>query len=143
MSQRGILTPRWVDVFFSLRKSNIFSQKAKKKHVKHDRLLCSYLVLRFFSVRLSSSFLKKNKKNKTQKTTSISLFKWIGGARFRFFSLRKKRKGTDIETITSCCNFLSNFRTQTQLQICAELYIYTHTHTRVLFYSGPKFFNVR
>lgn len=35
--------------------SRLFSQKAKgKKHVKHDSLLCSYLVLRF-SVRLSSS----------------------------------------------------------------------------------------
>lgn len=45
-------------------------------------------------------------------------------------------KKKDIEIITSCCN-LSDFRIQTQLQICAELY------TRVLFYSGPKFFNVR
>lgn len=35
-------------------KSRIFSQKQKKKHVKHDSLLCSYLVLRF-SVGLSSS----------------------------------------------------------------------------------------
>lgn len=47
--------------------------------------------------------------------------------------LFKKKKKKDIEIITSCCNF-SNFRTQTQLQICAELYI-----QRVLYDSGPKF----
>lgn len=45
-----------------------------KKHVTHDSILCSYLVLRF-SVRLSSSL-----------KLVLGLFKWIGGARFRFFS---------------------------------------------------------
>lgn len=37
----------------------------------------------------------------------------------------------DTEIITSCCN-CSNFRIQTQLQICAELY------TRVLFLFRTK-----
>lgn len=84
------MKPRWVGVF---KKSNIFSNA--KKHVKHDSLLCSYLVLRF-SARLSSSL----------KTSSLlGLFKRIGGARFRFFSLKKKKK--DIEIITSCCNFFN------------------------------------
>lgn len=51
----------------------------------------------------------------------------------RFFSLKERKEKTDIEIITSCCNF-SDFRIQTQLQICAELY------THVLYDSGPKFF---
>lgn len=92
-------------------KSGIFFSKSKK-HVKHDSLLCSYLVLRFFFLWDCRAVWK----------LVLGLFKWIGGARFRFFSLKKKKK-KDIEIITSCCNF-STFRIQTQLQICAELYIH-------------------
>lgn len=67
----------------------------------------------------------------------LGLFKWVGGARFGFSFLgKKKQKQTkDIEIITSCCN-LANVRTQTYLQICAELY------ARVLNDSGPKLFNI-
>lgn len=46
---------------------------------------------------------------------------------------KKKKKKTDIETITSCCNFFQtsglNFKS-----------VLNFIYTRVLFYSGPKFF---
>lgn len=66
VSQRGIFNnkkcSRWVDVFFFKtaeyfflkRKKKTKEKKKHKKHVKHDSLLCSYLVLKL-SVRLSSS----------------------------------------------------------------------------------------
>lgn len=49
------------------------------------------------------------------------------------FKKKRKKKKTDIETITSCCNFFQtsglNFKS-----------VLNFIYTRVLFYSGPKFF---
>lgn len=99
-------------IFFSQTQKK---RKKHKKHVKHDSLLCSYLVLKL-SVRLSSSL-----------KLVLGLFKWVGGARFWFFSAEKKGHGNNHQ-LFNC----SDFRIQTQLQICAELY------TRVLFLFRTK-----
>lgn len=119
-----LMTPRWVDVFLFLSKSRIFFSKAKKTCKAWSPTL--FLSCAEIFCETVEQFFKKR--------LVLGLFKWIGGARFRFFSLRKKEKRK--RTLKQSPAVVIFFQTSGLNFKSVLNFIYT----RVLFYSGPKFF---
>lgn len=118
--------------FFSSPKVDFFFLKKQKKHVKHDRLLCSYLVLIFFLWDCRAVFFFKERKKNHKKQLVLGLFKWIDGARFRLFSLRKKKKKEKERTLKQSpavvIFFVKLQDSDATSNLCWTLYTHTYTH---------------